>query len=176
MQSLRRSIPLFAAILAVGAFGAQSALGATTSARGVVIASRHGTVLVAGTRGAVRALHGTARPGSRIVVRGTRFRVVGRAHRIELEGSVTAVGNGTATLLVAGQPLTIRLPAGVKVPAAAIGTRIEIEIELGEDNDANDDNVGRADNSGPGRDADRGDDHHGGGHDRGGSGRGGDDG
>ena len=44
------------------------------------------------------------------------MQVVGHDDRVTIQAPVTAVGPGTVTLPVNGQPLTIPLPAGIQLP------------------------------------------------------------
>jgi hypothetical protein len=102
------------------------------------------------------------------------MQVVGHDERVTIQAPVTAVGPGTITVSVNGQPLTIRLPAGIQLPASLVGqtvtltikveddNEIEIEDENEVENEENDDDGDRGgDHSGPGR---GGDDDHGGDH------------
>jgi hypothetical protein len=86
---------------------------------------------------------------------------------VTIQAPVTAVGPGTVTVTVNGQPLTIRLPAGIQLPASLVGQTVTLTVELEvedeneaehEDNDDNDDHHNR----GPGGDDDG--DHSGPGH------------
>src|SRR5262245_37246465 len=100
---------------------------------------------------------------------------IGQIGEVKVAGVVASVAAGSITLTVNGQTLTIPLPAGVTVPASAVGTQVEVKVEFAGaaqaqpgDDDDNDDQ---------GDDDDHGD-HHGdhGGHDHGGGGDGGEDG
>jgi len=127
---------------------------ASSPLRGVVVGSGKGVVFVAGPAGKVTMVRGHARLGSRVVsqhgrlvlpgrphaaVVGTQLQLVNsvrrdddddRAAKLEFEGVVAAVGTGTVTLNVAGQMLTVQLPAGVSVPASFIGRTVELELEF----------------------------------------------
>jgi len=52
------------------------------------------------------------------------------ATKIEIEGVVAAVGAGTVTLTVNGQPLVLQLPAGVTLPASFVGRAVEFELKF----------------------------------------------
>ena len=92
------------------------------------------------------------------------MQVVGHDDRVTIQAPVTAVGPGTITVAVNGRPLTIKLPAGIQLPASLVGQTVtltikvedddEIEVENeveNEDNDDNDDNDHGGAHSGPGR-------------------------
>src|SRR4051794_20200177 len=70
---------------------------------------------------------------------------------IQVQATITAVGNGTVTLSVNGQTLTVNLPGGLTLPASVVGQTVTLNVSLG--NDDNDDDQG---------DDDHGGDHHGG--------------
>lgn len=71
---------------------------------------------------------------------------------IPVQATITAVGNGTVTLSVNGQTLTVNLPAGLTLPATLVGQTVTLNVSL--DNNQGDDDQGD--------DGDHGD-HHGGG-------------
>jgi hypothetical protein len=81
--------------------------------------------------------------------------VVGQTGSVTVQAQVTAVGPGTITVVVNGQPLTIALPAGIQLPASLVGQFVTLTLRLApsgptataEDEDEDDD---------PGDD----DDHH----------------
>jgi hypothetical protein len=58
--------------------------------------------------------------------------VVGQLSEIEVHAVVTAVGPGTITLSVNGQPLTIALPAGIQLPATLVGQSVTLKLKLNE--------------------------------------------
>jgi hypothetical protein len=84
------------------------------------------------------------------------MQVVGHDNLVTVQAPITAVGPGTITITVNGQPLTLNLPAGIQLPATLVGqmvtvtvkvedeNQIEVEVENeaadNEANDANDDN------------------------------------
>src|SRR4051794_35586759 len=84
------------------------------------------------------------------------MQVVGHDNRVTVQAPITAVGPGTITITVNGQPLTLNLPAGIQLPATLVGqmvtvtvkvedeNQIEVEVENesadNEANDTNDDN------------------------------------
>jgi hypothetical protein len=55
---------------------------------------------------------------------------VGRIGEVRLTGTVAAVAAGSVTFTVNGQTLTIPLPAGVTIPADAVGTQVEFKVEF----------------------------------------------
>jgi hypothetical protein len=82
--------------------------------------------------------------------------VVGEENEIEVQAMVTAVGTGTITLSVNGQPLTLPLPAGIQLPQSLVGTMVTLKLNLenaqpvaNEDNDdQGDDNNDQGDDNG----------------------------
>lgn len=75
---------------------------------------------------------------------------VGQAGQVDIQATVTAVGNGTVTLSVNGQPLTLTLPGGLTLPANVVGTTVtlklgfaggqaKVEDEQGDDDQGDDD-------------------------------------
>lgn len=104
--------------------------------------------------------------GSRLV--NERMEERGRRDAVAVVAMVTAVGNGTVTVSVNGQTLTIPLPAGLTLPATVVGQSVTITIRLAGDavGEDDDDNAGPGnadddDNAGPGNaddDDDQGDD------------------
>jgi hypothetical protein len=69
---------------------------------------------------------------------------------IQVQATVTAVGNGTVTLSVNGQTVTVNLPAGLTLPASFVGQTVTINVSLGnnEDDNQGDDNDDNGNNSG----------------------------
>lgn len=172
------------------------ALGLAQHARihGVVVRRVNGTTFLAAGRSllAVRSRSGrrlaAVGPSSGAVVNANvaigagrltqqSMQVVGHEDKVTVQASVTAVGPGTITVTVNGQPLTIALPAGIQLPASLVGQFVtltlrvedenEVEVENeneveNEDNDDNDDDHGdhgdHGDHSGPGHGGDDGDD------------------
>jgi hypothetical protein len=63
---------------------------------------------------------------------------------IQVQATITAVGNGTVTLSVNGQSLTVNLPAGLTLPASVIGQTVTFNVSLNEqgDDDQGDDDHG----------------------------------
>ena len=59
---------------------------------------------------------------------------------IQVQATITAVGNGTVTLSVNGQSLTVNLPAGLTLPASVVGQTVTFNISL--DNSGGDDQGG----------------------------------
>jgi hypothetical protein len=153
--------------------------------QGVVVRRAAGTTFLA-AGGSLLAMRGsTAPPSGAIVNAGVAIgggqltqqslQIVGHDERVTVQATVTAVGPGTITVTINGRPLTLRLPAGIQLPASLVGqtvtltveieveneVEVEVEAENEVENEANDDN-------------DRGE-HHGG-DDGGHSGHGGGDG
>lgn len=82
---------------------------------------------------------------------------------LAVQATVTAVGQGTVTLSVNAQSLTVNLPAGLTLPATVVGQTVTLNVSLGNnDDDQGDDDLGD-DHGGDG-----GGDHGGHGHDGGG--------
>jgi hypothetical protein len=64
---------------------------------------------------------------------------------IQVQATITAVGNGTVTLSVNGQSLTVNLPAGLTLPASVVGQTVTFTVSLGNrggDDDEGDDDGG----------------------------------
>src|SRR2546427_9303375 len=58
------------------------------------------------------------------------MQVVGQTGSASVQAQVTAVGPGTITVLVNGQPFTIALPAGIQLPASLIGQFVTLNLSL----------------------------------------------
>ena len=56
---------------------------------------------------------------------------VGQASTVQVQATVTAVGNGTITLSVNGQTLTLPLPSGLSLPASIVNTTVALTLNLG---------------------------------------------
>jgi hypothetical protein len=92
------------------------------------------------------------------------LQVVGRDDRVTIQAPVTAVGPGSITVAVNGQPLTIRLPAGIQLPASLVGQTVSLtirvedenEIEIEDENEIENENEDHH-NRGPGGGDDHGD-------------------
>jgi hypothetical protein len=84
------------------------------------------------------------------------LQVVGHDDRVTVQAPVTAVGPGTITVTVNGQPLTLRLPAGIQLPASLVGQMVTLTVKV-EEEDENEVEV----ETEPNDDNDHGD-HHGG--------------
>jgi putative ABC transport system permease protein len=98
---MKRFLPFVLAALVVAAYPA--AAGAA-GFRGVVVARDGGTALVASPSGVVRAFHASPRVGSRVVLRGSRLAVVGRAHFIYLSAGQRAIALPLGTLQAMSGP------------------------------------------------------------------------
>jgi hypothetical protein len=94
-----------------------------------------------------------------------QMQVVGQAGAVTVQAPVTAVGPGSITVTVNGQPLVIPLPAGIQLPASLVGQSVTLTINLAQSGptaQADDENEAADDNA-QGDDDDQGDDHNGGG-------------
>lgn len=154
---------------AVRSFGVAS----RARVRAVVVRRVRGTTFLAAGR-SLLALRAASAPAAGAVVNANvaigsgqltqqSLQVVGHDDRVTVTAPVTAVGPGTITVTVNGQPLTLRLPAGIQLPASLVGqsvtltvkvedeNEIEVEVEAEDEveveNEANDDND-RGDHSG----------------------------
>ena len=83
--------------------------------------------------------------------------VVGQTGSVTVQAPVTAVGPGTITVTVNGQPFTINLPAGIQLPASLVGQNVTLNLNLAqsggptataddENDNENDDNDDQGDN------------------------------
>jgi len=154
---------------------------------GVVVRRVHGTTFVAAGRSllALRSRGGrrlaAIGPSSGAVVDANvaiasgqltqqSLQVVGHEDKVTIQAPVTAVGPGTITVTVNGQPLTFSLPAGIQLPASLVGqfvtltlkvendNEVEVENENELENNDNNDNDDGGDHSGPGHGGDDGGD------------------
>ena len=85
------------------------------------------------------------------------MQVVGQTGSATVQAQVTAVGAGTITVLVNGQPFPISLPAGIQLPASLVGQFVTLNLNLaqsgatateGDDNESeNDDQDDQGDNN-----------------------------
>jgi hypothetical protein len=67
---------------------------------------------------------------------------VGQAGRTQIQAQVFAVGPGSITLSVNGQPLVIPLPAGLTLPSALVGTTLTLNVFFAGGQPTADDNQG----------------------------------
>jgi hypothetical protein len=88
------------------------------------------------------------------------LQVVGHDDQVTVQAPVTAVGPGTITVTVNGQPLTLRLPAGIQLPASLVGQMVTLTVKVEDENEVEVENEVEAQNE-PNDDNDHGD-HHGG--------------
>jgi hypothetical protein len=219
---MKRLLLPVAAAMVLFVAGSAVAARSAGSLRGVVVGHQHGVLLVASSRGLVRAVAGRAEVGERVLVRGGRLAAVaGRAQRAlihgvvvrrngrltflsagghllvvharrtvastggsgpvpgtvvqqtvsfdqgslddqgeqdlgqtgqtQIQAQVAAVGQGSITLTVNGQPLVIQLPAGLTLPGSLVGTTVTLNVSFaggqataendqGDQNDQGDDN------------------------------------
>jgi len=85
------------------------------------------------------------------------MQVVGQTGSASVQAQVTAVGPGTITVLVNGQPFQISLPAGIQLPASLVSQFVTLNLNLaqsgatateGDDNESeNDDQDDQGDNN-----------------------------
>jgi hypothetical protein len=72
----------------------------------------------------------------------------GPAGTQQVQATVTAVGPGTITLEVNGEPITLQVPAGVTVPSIATGTQVTLTLTFnGNEAQATEDDQGDDDQS-----------------------------
>jgi hypothetical protein len=83
------------------------------------------------------------------------LQVVGHDDLVTVQAPVTAVGPGTITVTVNGQPLTLRLPAGIQLPASLVGQMVTLTLKVEDENEVEVENE-------PNDDDDDHGDHHGG--------------
>lgn len=150
--------------------------------RGVVVRRAAGTTFLAAGHSLV-AMRASSTPAAGAVVNANvaihggaltqqSMQVVGHDNLVTVQAPITAVGPGTITITVNGQPLTLNLPAGIQLPATLVGqmvtvtvkvedeNQIEVEVEneaadneandTNDDNDANDANDNDTDEDGGG--------------------------
>jgi len=80
------------------------------------------------------------------------LQVVGHDDLVTVQAPVTAVGPGTITVTVNGQPLTLRLPAGIQLPASLVGQMVTLTLKVEDENEVEVENEPNDDDG----------DHHGG--------------
>ena len=95
------------------------------------------------------------------------MQVVGQSSSTSVQAQVTAVGTGTITVLVNGQPFSIALPAGIQLPASLVGQFVTLNLSLaqtgatataGDDNEDENDDQNEDQNDDHGDQGDAGDD------------------
>ncbi len=92
------------------------------------------------------------------------MQVVGQTGSARVQAQVTAVGPGTITVLVNGQPFSISLPAGIQLPASLVGQFVTLNLTLAQSGataTAGDDNENENDDQDEDQNDDQGDDDHG---------------
>jgi hypothetical protein len=89
------------------------------------------------------------------------FQTAGHDDRVTVQAPVTAVGPGTITVTVNGQPVTFRLPAGIQLPASLVGQSVTLTVKVEDENDVEVENQVEVENE----DNDNGDHHDNGGDD-----------
>jgi hypothetical protein len=95
------------------------------------------------------------------------MQVVGQTGSVSVQAQITAVGPGSITVLVNGQPFSIALPAGIQLPTSLVGQFVTLTLNLSQggptatadDENENDDDQGEDQNDDHGQDP--GDDDHG---------------
>ena len=111
---------------------------------GVVVRRAAGTIFLAAGR-SLLAMRGATAPPSGTVVNANvtigggqltqqSFQIVGHDDQVIVQAPVTAVGPGTITVTINGQPLTLRLPAGIQLPASLVGQTVTLRVEIEEEN------------------------------------------
>lgn len=100
-------------------------------------------------------------------------RIVGHDDRVTVQATVAGVGPGTITVSINGQSLTLRLPAGIQLPASLVGQSVTLTVKVEDENEVEVENEVEIENE-PNDDNDHGDRH--GGDDGGHHGHGGGDG
>lgn len=122
--------------------GSVRSFGVTNRARirGVVIRRVAGTTFVAAGRSLLAMQAASATAAGSVVnasvgisagqLQQRSLQVVGHDDRVTVQAPVTAVGPGTITVTVNGQPLTLRLPAGIQLPASLVGQSVTLTVEV----------------------------------------------
>jgi hypothetical protein len=145
--------------------------------RGVVVRRvARTTFLAAG--GSLLALRASSAPAAGTVVQADvaiargqliqqSLQAVGHDDRVTVQAPVTAVGPGTITVTINGQSLTLRLPAGIQLPASLVGQSVTLTVEVEDVNEVEVENEVENEPA-ENEDDDRGGDHGGGDGDHGG--------
>lgn len=97
------------------------------------------------------------------------MQVVGQTGSVSVQAQVTAVGPGSITVLVNGQPFSIALPAGIQLPASLVGQFVALTLNLNQagatatadDENENEDNDDQGEDQDDDHGHDPGDDDHG---------------
>lgn len=151
---------------------------------GVVLRHAAGTTFLA-AGGSLLAMRSASAPAAGTVVNANvgiaagsltqqSLQPVGHDDRVTVQAPVTAVGPGTITVTVNGQPLTLRLPAGIQLPASLVGQSVTLTVKVEDENEVEVEN--EVENEPAENEANDDNDHHGGddgdhgGHDGGGDG------
>jgi hypothetical protein len=87
------------------------------SFRGIVVGAQKGTLLVTSSSGAVRAIPGHARIGTRVSISGGKLIVLGRAHRAVIRGVVVRC-HGNLTFLSASHHMLVLHRSARRVSSA----------------------------------------------------------
>jgi hypothetical protein len=139
---MKRLVPVIA--LAAAAAALWPSAGGASIFKGTVVASQRGTLLVASPSGALSAVHGHAKLGSRIALRGGRPVVVGHTHHATIRGIVVRM-IGT-TLVLSSNHHLIAIPNRVgrrladaepstPTPGAVVTTNVSIQNDELEQDD-----------------------------------------
>jgi hypothetical protein len=127
--------------------GAVRPFGVASRARihGVVVRRAAGTTFLAAGRSLLAMRGATAPPSGAVVNAGVAIgsgqltqqslQIVGHDNRVTILAPVTAVGPGTITVSVNGHPLTLRLPAGIQLPASLVGQTVTLTVKIEEENE-----------------------------------------
>jgi hypothetical protein len=124
--------------------------------------SAGGHLLVVHTRRTVASATGGGPPAGTVVQQTVSFDDrgslddqgeddLGQTGQTQIQAQVSAVGPGSITLTVNGQPLVIQLPAGLTLPGSLVGTTVTLNVSFaggqataeddqGDQNDQGDDN------------------------------------
>jgi hypothetical protein len=112
---------------------------------GVVVRRAAGTTFLAAGRSLLAMRGATAAPSGAVVNAGVAIgggqltqqslQIVGHDDRVTVQAPVTAVGPGTITVTINGRPLTLRLPAGIQLPASLVGQTVTLTVEIEDENE-----------------------------------------
>jgi hypothetical protein len=149
---MMKRLLLVSALLLVATAGL--ALASTLRARpftGVVVARQHGVMLVAGSRGTVRAVRGSLHVGARVSLGGSHVTRLGTAHRARVRGVLVARAHGVTFLSAARHVIAIRsgrrAASADATPGASPGTIVVATVAIddhGNLDEQGEDEVGRA--------------------------------
>lgn len=149
---IRKGLILAAALAATAAF--LPGTGSAATFRGIVVASQHGSLLVATPAGVVQAVRGRAALGARIAVSGHGIAVVGHSRSAVIRGIVVR-RIGTTLVLASNRHLVAIHKARVladttptqTAPAPGSVVSTTVGIQNGELDEENEDQVGQVNSS-----------------------------